>query len=80
MTKDSLGDVIFSFLDFPKTADQRVYHLGVRPGEVANRIVSRGAPETPAAESLKQNNLDHRRDPIPGSYDSEFPRCGAQDL
>lgn len=27
-------------LDFPRTADQRVYHLGVRPGEVANRIVS----------------------------------------
>jgi hypothetical protein len=26
-------------LDFPRTADQRVYHLGVRPGEVANRIV-----------------------------------------
>ena len=27
-------------LDFPRTADQRVYHLGLRPGEVANRIVS----------------------------------------
>lgn len=26
-------------LDFPRTADQRVYHLGVCPGEVANRIV-----------------------------------------
>ena len=26
--------------DFPRTADGRVYHLGVRPGEVANRIVS----------------------------------------
>lgn len=26
-------------LDFPRTADGRVYHLGVRFGEVANRIV-----------------------------------------
>ena len=26
--------------DFPRTADQRVYHLGLRAGEVANRIVS----------------------------------------
>jgi len=25
--------------DFPKTADGRVYHLGLRPGQVANRIV-----------------------------------------
>jgi uridine phosphorylase len=28
------------YADFPRTADQRVYHLGLRPGEVANRIVS----------------------------------------
>lgn len=27
------------FLDFPRTSDQRVYHLGLRPGEVANRVV-----------------------------------------
>ena len=26
--------------DFPRTLDQRVYHLGIRAGEVANRIVS----------------------------------------
>lgn len=26
-------------LDFPKTADGRVYHLGLRSGQVANRIV-----------------------------------------
>ncbi len=26
--------------DFPRTADQRVYHLGIKSGEVANRIVS----------------------------------------
>lgn len=25
--------------DFPRTADLRVYHLGLRAGEVANRIV-----------------------------------------
>ncbi len=27
-------------IDFPRTLDQRVYHLGIRAGEVANRIVS----------------------------------------
>ena len=27
-------------LDFPRTEDQRVYHVGIRAGEVANRIVS----------------------------------------
>ncbi len=27
------------FVDFPRTADLRVYHLGLRPGEVANRLV-----------------------------------------
>jgi len=32
--KDTLTDA-----NFPRTADQRVYHLGLRPGEVANRIV-----------------------------------------
>ena len=26
-------------LDFPRTADHRVYHLGLRAGEIANRIV-----------------------------------------
>ncbi|PSS35582.1 hypothetical protein PHLCEN_2v1459 [Hermanssonia centrifuga] len=26
--------------NFPRTLDQRVYHLGIRAGEVANRIVS----------------------------------------
>lgn len=30
---------IDSLVDFPRTADQRVYHLGIRAGEVANRIV-----------------------------------------
>ncbi len=28
-----------SFPDFPRTADLRVYHLGLCPGEVANRLV-----------------------------------------
>ncbi|KAF8898023.1 nucleoside phosphorylase domain-containing protein [Gymnopilus junonius] len=37
--KDLLTDA-----NFPRTADQRVYHLGVRPGEVANRIVTVGSP------------------------------------
>jgi len=37
--KDSLTDA-----NFPRTADLRVYHLGLRPGEVANRIVTVGSP------------------------------------
>ncbi|PCH32973.1 purine and uridine phosphorylase [Wolfiporia cocos MD-104 SS10] len=30
--------------NFPRTIDQRVYHLGIRAGEVANRIVTVGSP------------------------------------
>ncbi|KIK63972.1 hypothetical protein GYMLUDRAFT_40186 [Collybiopsis luxurians FD-317 M1] len=30
--------------NFPRTADNRVYHLGLRPGEIANRIVTVGSP------------------------------------
>ncbi|KAJ7708312.1 uridine phosphorylase [Mycena rosella] len=30
--------------NFPRTADLRVYHLGLRPGEVANRIITVGSP------------------------------------
>ncbi|KAF9526790.1 nucleoside phosphorylase domain-containing protein [Crepidotus variabilis] len=30
--------------NFPRSADLRVYHLGVRPGEVANRLVTAGTP------------------------------------
>jgi len=30
--------------NFPRTLDARVYHLGIRAGEVANRIVTVGAP------------------------------------
>ncbi|GLB41386.1 putative phosphorylase superfamily protein [Lyophyllum shimeji] len=37
--KDILTDA-----NFPRTADQRVYHLGLRPGEVANRIITVGSP------------------------------------
>lgn len=25
--------------DFPRTLDERVYHLGIKAGEVANRVV-----------------------------------------
>ena len=34
--------------DFPRTLDQRVYHLGLRAGEVANRIVRAPAVVLPA--------------------------------
>lgn len=37
--KDTLTDA-----NFPRTADLRVYHLGLRPGEVANRIITVGSP------------------------------------
>ncbi|KAF9066992.1 nucleoside phosphorylase domain-containing protein [Rhodocollybia butyracea] len=37
--KDRLTDA-----NFPRTADNRVYHLGIRPGEIANRIVTVGSP------------------------------------
>ncbi|KAF5309778.1 hypothetical protein D9611_013607 [Ephemerocybe angulata] len=30
--------------NFPRTADHRVYHLGLRPGEVTNRIITVGSP------------------------------------
>ncbi|GBE78783.1 purine and uridine phosphorylase [Sparassis crispa] len=30
--------------NFPRTLDHRVYHLGIKAGEVANRIVTVGAP------------------------------------
>lgn len=31
---------LIGFTDFPRTNDGRVYHLGIRKGEIANRIVS----------------------------------------
>ena len=38
---ESMRAILNLFLtDFPRTADQRVYHLGIKSGEVANRIVS----------------------------------------
>ncbi|KAF9043214.1 nucleoside phosphorylase domain-containing protein [Panaeolus papilionaceus] len=37
--KDLLTDA-----NFPRTADLRVYHVGVRPGEVANRVITVGSP------------------------------------
>ncbi|KAF8717560.1 hypothetical protein AX14_012156 [Amanita brunnescens Koide BX004] len=36
--KDTLMDA-----NFPRTSDLRVYHLGIRPGEVANRIITVGS-------------------------------------
>ncbi|KAI0816900.1 purine and uridine phosphorylase [Trametes gibbosa] len=30
--------------NFPRTLDQRVYHLGLRAGEVANRVITLGTP------------------------------------
>ncbi|KAJ3758258.1 nucleoside phosphorylase domain-containing protein [Lentinula raphanica] len=36
--KDKLTDA-----NFPRTADNRVYHLGLKPGEIANRIVTVGS-------------------------------------
>ncbi|KAK0458260.1 uridine phosphorylase [Desarmillaria tabescens] len=37
--KDTLTDA-----NFPRTTDLRVYHLGLRPGEVANRLITVGSP------------------------------------
>ncbi|KAF8510809.1 nucleoside phosphorylase domain-containing protein [Hysterangium stoloniferum] len=37
--KDTITDA-----NFPRTADGRVYHLGIRAGEVANRIITVGPP------------------------------------
>lgn len=41
-------------LDFPRTSDQRVYHLGVRTGEIANRIAS----HTPFLQLNTKNHLE----------------------
>ncbi|KAL1746147.1 nucleoside phosphorylase domain-containing protein [Schizophyllum fasciatum] len=54
--KDALTDA-----NFPRTADGRVYHLGVRPGEVANRIVTVGSPSR--AHSL-ESLLDEKPKPF----------------
>ncbi|KIP03523.1 hypothetical protein PHLGIDRAFT_94653, partial [Phlebiopsis gigantea 11061_1 CR5-6] len=35
---------LFTDANFPRTADQRVYHVGIRAGEVANRIITVGSP------------------------------------
>lgn len=42
--------------NFPKDAEGRVYHLGVKRGEVANRILSVGDPRR---AQLIANMLDH---------------------
>lgn len=59
-------------VDFPRTADGRVYHLGVRAGEVANRIV-RSIPTLPAAQGRLVNCVDHGRLAQPrGGHRSAF--------
>ncbi|KAH7106329.1 purine and uridine phosphorylase [Auriculariales sp. MPI-PUGE-AT-0066] len=35
---------VFSDANFPKTGDQRVYHLGIRTGDIANRVITVGHP------------------------------------
>lgn len=37
--KDAVGDA-----NFPHTADGRVYHLGLKRGEIANRVLTVGKP------------------------------------
>ncbi|CAA7262381.1 unnamed protein product [Cyclocybe aegerita] len=54
--KDTLTDA-----NFPRTADGRVYHLGVRPGEVANRIVTVG---TPSRANTIASHLDEKPKPF----------------
>ena len=51
--KDKLTDA-----NFPRTADGRVYHLGVRSGEVANRIITVGSPS-------RARLISTHLDPIP---------------
>ncbi|KAF5346483.1 hypothetical protein D9756_010040 [Leucocoprinus leucothites] len=47
--------------NFPRTEDLRVYHLGIRPGEVANRIITVGSPSR--AQSIAKF-LDHSPRPF----------------
>ncbi|KAJ7595323.1 nucleoside phosphorylase domain-containing protein [Mycena floridula] len=54
--KDTLTDA-----NFPRTADHRVYHLGLRPGEVANRIVTVGSPSRAKAIAT---HLDQTPEPF----------------
>jgi len=59
--KDTLTDA-----NFPRTADGRVYHLGIRAGEVANRIITVGPPSR--ARSIARLLS---ADPPPFSLESE---------
>ncbi|KAG8221685.1 purine and uridine phosphorylase, partial [Butyriboletus roseoflavus] len=47
--------------DFPKTADGRVYHLGIKAGEVANRIVTVGSLS-------RAGQIASYFDPFPGPF------------
>ncbi|KAJ7158120.1 nucleoside phosphorylase domain-containing protein [Mycena filopes] len=48
--------------NFPRTADLRVYHLGLRPGEVANRIVTVGSPS-------RAHTVASHFDPVPKPFE-----------
>ncbi|KAF5391233.1 hypothetical protein D9757_003035 [Collybiopsis confluens] len=78
--KDQLTDA-----NFPRTADNRVYHLGLRPGEIANRAVTVGSPSRAQAIS---KHLDSQPRPfrlesergfitITGRYKGKYKLFGA---
>ncbi|EKM77528.1 hypothetical protein AGABI1DRAFT_115113 [Agaricus bisporus var. burnettii JB137-S8] len=62
--KDTLTDA-----NFPKTAHQRVYHLGIRHGEVANRIITVG---TPSRARIIAQYLDKNPQPFEVSSERGF--------
>lgn len=45
--------------DFPRTADGRVYHLGLKAGEVANRIVCSNLPSARVCIDRSQVAVGH---------------------
>ncbi|RPD56315.1 purine and uridine phosphorylase [Lentinus tigrinus ALCF2SS1-7] len=54
--KDKIVDA-----NFPRTLDQRVYHLGLRAGEVANRIITLGTPS-------RAHGIASYLDPLPAPF------------
>ncbi|TBU25663.1 purine and uridine phosphorylase [Dichomitus squalens] len=48
--------------NFPRTLDQRVYHLGLRAGEVANRIITLGTPS-------RAHGIASYLDPVPTAFE-----------
>ncbi|OCH88826.1 purine and uridine phosphorylase [Obba rivulosa] len=55
-----MKDVILN-ANFPRTIDHRVYHLGLRAGEVANRIVTVGSPS-------RAHGIAAYLDPVPRCF------------